>query len=566
MNRKCLDVFLFLIFGLTFSLIVFGNYQVRAAGDSAIKIDWSVNNPGPGRQTHPAIAYDVNNDQILLVWEDGRNDPQNRVDSYGSQANSDIYGRLYQAKDGSTIGTEIAIANQAEYDSSNKYNNEQWPSVSFNPIGRRYNIVWMQIPRPAALGDFKRTTCYDVAYRNFKPTKKELGPVLRNISAYQAPADLIDPWGYSYDWGCQQEPKIIDTQNGITLAFWQDHRQRFDTYDSTAKWVSKDIYGQIIQNNTPIISSGQLISSDDIGRRLPMHQEKVDVAVGANNLALVVWQDERASQQKYPQTNGPRAIYGRFVLLENDLIQPKIEVAIASPVKDGSRLIHPSVAYLNQGAAYLITWSKEIQKSTSEKKEYYLYYSFINSLGQIIKPAGLVNSTPSQIAHLARSACTSSNCLVVYRSGSKVKNDIYIKQLTLHDQGLDQPPVKINTTSFYHSYPTIVSGKDDRLNQQSVFYLAYVDGQGLKLARLSLTTNKDGFNFSKGDVNQNGTAHDRGDVICFITKYLRQPNQPLNHNFLLYDLNNDLRLSQVDVILSITNYLKQMKPGPSRCL
>ena len=58
------------------------------------------------------------------------------------------------------------------------------------------------------------------------------------------------------------------------------------------------------------------------------------------------------------------------------------------------------------------------------------------------------------------------------------------------------------------------------------------------------------------DVNNNNIPADRGDIVCFIIKYLTHISATLDPNTPLYDPNNDHKFNRQDVILAITEYLK----------
>ncbi len=78
----------------------------------------------PGPQVAPAVAYNPNANEYLVVWSDARN-------GYG--ARQDIYARRLTG-DGSLVGPELRI--------TNRDGNEKRPRVAYNPLDDLYVVVW----------------------------------------------------------------------------------------------------------------------------------------------------------------------------------------------------------------------------------------------------------------------------------------------------------------------------------------------------------------------------------------------------------------------------------------
>jgi len=527
-----------------------------AAQTQDLIINWQATNPAPSAQTHPALTYNPNQDQLMLVWEDGRADPQGRVDYYGAQANSDIYARLYRADSGQPIGDEIGVATQGEYDNSGRYNNQRWPAVSYDPVNNLYHLVWMQLSQAAALGDFRRTSCDDIAYRAYNPQNHQLGPVVPDVAAYQPPP-LTDPWGYPYDWSCQQEPQILNLSTGQPIIWWQDHRQRFDTHSPSGKPVSKDIYAQIINQNQPVKEGGWLISTDPNGARLPMHQEKVAVAKGPEGF-LVVWQDERNSTDQLPAPIGFRQIYGRIVKLVNDQPVPDQEVLINQGLTTSAD--HPSVAYLAGGRLFLVVWEQQVSQEIFNRR---LFYALLNPQGQPVKPPTQLDPNTSSITFLPQVVCSFLTCVVIYRQGTSGSNQVLVRRFQANTLEFDPAAITLSPAGVYHHYPTITAGQEDADLNQASFYAAYVRGKSIKLAKLSASL-PDNLPVV-GDVNHNGTAFDRGDVICSVIRFIKQagakqtPNSP-------YDVDGNGYLTRKDVLIFTIRYLKSPRAGTGACL
>ncbi len=447
------------------------NYSIR------MNLVWKKENEVPKKQTHPAISYDSENNNVFLVWEDNRNDPKNEIDKYGSGNNSDIYGRLYDTN-GKLVSNEILIAGGGEYDHTGRYNNEQWPDVKFNNKTGLFHIVWMNIPKQAAVGDFKRTTCYDVAYRVFNPVDKKLGVVVTDVSGYVPPDDLIDPWGYKYDWSCQQEPRVNISGKNISV-WWQDHRERYELDPDTSKQLSKDIYGQVIKNNNITKNGGWLISANNRSRRLPMHQEKVAVATDVSDGGLVIWQDERNSVSKDPQYIGERQIYGRFIKFSNNDIKLEKEFLISKNLPSFSSI--PRISYIKPLDSYLITWS---QQDTKDSQMYKIYYSVVDKNKSLVDSPKLLPGSVSDINPMAQPVCANTTCVVVYRQQKQGQYYIYIHNFNLSELKFSNQTFQLTKGKSYKSYFNTTMGEERA--DESDLYVAYVESNWINLAKIIL--------------------------------------------------------------------------------
>ena len=170
---------------------------------------WNVSDPAASRQTRAKMAYNPFADQVFVVWEDGRNDPRGYVDTYGFDYNTDLYGRVYNSA--GAAGSEIAIATDGAYEDTGRYDNEQWPAVTFDPWARRQRVAYMTIPAAVlAAGEMQTTTCYDLDERTLA-----LPGVTTDLAWYTPPPTLTSPFGGGwYDWSCQHEPEAIARGRG----------------------------------------------------------------------------------------------------------------------------------------------------------------------------------------------------------------------------------------------------------------------------------------------------------------------------------------------------------------
>lgn len=89
-----------------------------------------------GIQADPCVAWDDENDQFLVVWEDGRQGTNNY----------DIYGRLYNYN-GNSVGSAFAICNQP--------NIQCEPWVTFDNVNEHYLVVWEESADNPETGPFE---------------------------------------------------------------------------------------------------------------------------------------------------------------------------------------------------------------------------------------------------------------------------------------------------------------------------------------------------------------------------------------------------------------------------
>ncbi len=96
--------------------------------------DFPISDSGIHEEMHPAVAYDEDTDQYLVVYD---------MD-YGGATDRDIYGVMVSA-DGHTIGIPFWIAATG--------NDESYPAVARNPYGNDFLVVWHEYPQGGGTAD-----------------------------------------------------------------------------------------------------------------------------------------------------------------------------------------------------------------------------------------------------------------------------------------------------------------------------------------------------------------------------------------------------------------------------
>ncbi len=453
----------------------------RAQPTPTLTVAWVQRNPGPAAQNAPQTAYDPLRDELLLVWEDGRNDPLGVVDSYGIQYNSDIYARRYNAATGQAIAEEIAIAEDGEYPpGSGRYDNEQRPAVIFDAGGDRYVVSWQTFPDSVlASGDLHVTTCNDVDLRSFHPADGSLGEVIEDLAWYTSPPDLISPWGVYYDWSCQQDPVMTLLAPNTPLVLWHDHRERYERGPDGVV-LEKDIYGQWLAGEERQVEEGFLVSRRDAASeiRLPRYQEHADVA-GEGAQRLVVWEDERNSDAS--DGHGFREIVGRFIDFEDGALRAGKEIFIAHGQEgDGPedyRLLTPRVAYLADKGVYVIVWAKAMHYADPQSVTYSLVMAMIDREGDMVQQPTPLADTCNHRMPVHDIACAAGRCVLAFR-----KQDLILYARLIIPQGAVSTDVRLEEAAGVYGYADIQPGAIR--GDEASFFVSYVKGSEVHLARL----------------------------------------------------------------------------------
>lgn len=196
-----------------------------------------------GRQDWPGIAYDPNRDRYLIVWDDDRN---------AAFTGHDLFGRFFThngAPDGSERAVITAPANQRQ------------PRLAFNNDRQEFLLVWSDSRNAIATG-------LDIFGQLLQPSGIMKGG---SFSASTAPADQQDP-------SVAYSPRTSDY-----LVMWKDNRDP----------ESLNLYGQRVRPPNRIGGETMALVNNDSNQFAPSLSFDED-----EGQYLVIWCDDR---------NGPEA-------------------------------------------------------------------------------------------------------------------------------------------------------------------------------------------------------------------------------------------------------------------
>ena len=189
----------------------------------------------PGDQSYVQVAYDLNHDEYLMVWEDNRN----------GNNNCDIYGQFIDG-DGTLIGDNFAICTAEGH--------QYWPRLVFDPMYNRYFVVFED-------------------WRN-GPDNGDIRGVFVDSDGDFVDASTSDD---DHTFGiCTHEYAIytcavaINYKQGYYLVVWGDFR---NDPEGTSH-IGEDVYGQIVQTD------GMLAYPQDPTVNFPIaNSEQIDESV-----------------------------------------------------------------------------------------------------------------------------------------------------------------------------------------------------------------------------------------------------------------------------------------------
>ena len=245
-------------------------------------------------QRHPAVAYNSEADEYLVVWQDRwcRSLPYYTAD--------DIYGWRVDSG-GSLIGDVIPISIATDCKSDKSV--QQSPVVAYNSQDNQYLVVW----------EDDRNGNWDICGQLLSAAGEPLGD---NFPIVMIQED-------------QRSPDLAyNSQDNLYLVVWQDNY--YGDWDIYGVRVWSDGTGGIV---FPISSS-------------PGSEKKPAVAHNSqDNEYLVVWQDRR---------NGDDDIYGQRVGSNDSLLGDECPISTVANDQES-----PDVAYNSQNNEYLVVWQDE---------------------------------------------------------------------------------------------------------------------------------------------------------------------------------------------------------------
>ena len=259
-------------------------------------VDFPISSAEAG-QRYPAVAYNVADDEYLVVWEDVRFNLPVRGD--------DVYGQRVDA-DGSLLGTDPTVnfcIACYDYDQS-------LPQVAYNVADDEYLVVW----------EYWSAGQSDVYGRVVAGDGSLPGSQI-SISAI-----LEDQRLPAVAWSSARDEYFV---------VWNDYRDRNDT--------GSDIYGQRL-DAAGALADGEITISQAPGDQTRPHLA-YNPAAEPYDQVLVVWYDGRDTV-----TSG-LDIYGRRILADGSVGGQ--EFAICQAVHDQ---YNPVVVYSEASHQFLVTW------------------------------------------------------------------------------------------------------------------------------------------------------------------------------------------------------------------
>jgi hypothetical protein len=223
------------------------SFRTSQLGDGELPLgDEFVISAAAGGQYIPTIACETDRPYCLVAWQDNRN---------AEWLFTDIMGYLVRADTGSTIGDEIQVAAESDFQYS--------PVVAFNPVSSEYLVVWDD----------------DISCRRVSRDGQLLG---RKIYV-----SLESPHQY--------KPAVAVGEDGTYLIVWEDLRNLNDRL--------ADIFGQWLSSTGQPQGANFALSED------PNNQYSPTVVAGqgwGQESFLILWEDDRTSEAIL-------SLYGRWL-------------------------------------------------------------------------------------------------------------------------------------------------------------------------------------------------------------------------------------------------------------
>jgi hypothetical protein len=274
-----------------------------------------------GEDGLPAVAYNPDTNEYLVVWQDGRNEATRGLD---------IYGRRVNAADGKPEGGDVRITGPgATADDSS-------PTVAYNSADHEFLVAWED-------GRNEATTGLDIYGRRVSAAGQAIGPDFRisGGTAHESwPALAYNPAANEY------------------LVVWMDNR--------AGAW---DVYGRRLKGSGSTIGVDFRICGP--GATGNEYKPKVAFNISADEY-LVVWADERNLAARLQD------VYGRRVSAAGAVVSGDFRVSGPGAV---SHDLQPVVAYDSTTGHYLVAWA---DKRTYGLRGYDIYAKAFSATGTAI--------------------------------------------------------------------------------------------------------------------------------------------------------------------------------------
>jgi hypothetical protein len=182
--------------------------RLSCAGEPLLEDDLPITtqysqSPAGNKQNAPAVAYDSQRDQYLVVWQDERNDP----DASTWNDHLDVYGQML-AGDGGPVCTDVATNTTV----TKARGNQKQADVAYSPQSDAYLVVW----------EDHRGTDADIYARLVSGT---CTPLCTEVVISGVTGDQVAP------------TVAYNQATGQFLIVWEDHRNQASS--------GADIYGRL---------------------------------------------------------------------------------------------------------------------------------------------------------------------------------------------------------------------------------------------------------------------------------------------------------------------------------
>jgi hypothetical protein len=252
---------------------------------------------GKNGEDRPAVAYNPDADEYLVVWSDSRNDAFLR--------GTDIFGRRVSAA-GVPLRHDFLISGPKAL------RNDKDPAVAYSPVSLEYLVVWT---------DYRNFTLRntDTYGRRVSAAGKGLGPDFRISGPAAKGAESFTAIAYNPD-------------AAEYLVVWGDERR--DTDRIYGRRVALD--GSRPESEFRVSGGAALAAFPAVAYHPPNHQY------------LVAWQDERTAA-----TTG-KDVYAVRLLQDGERIGVDRRISDGDTYEGG-----PQVVYSSANGRYLLTWMDE---------------------------------------------------------------------------------------------------------------------------------------------------------------------------------------------------------------
>jgi len=315
---------------------------------SAFGISWE----GDKHRLAPDVTYNSANGEFLVVWE-----------YEYSPDDHDIYARRV-ASDGTLIGNELIIANLTNFESN--------PAVAYNSYNKEYLIVWEHLFEGRRHGIYGRRVAANGALLGEPIAIDTSSMLLASTVAYDALAPSV----------------AYGSLNGQYLVVWQDKYPEKTDYDITSRRVGSD--GSLIGDEIAISTW----EYDQVKPRLAFNSQANDF--------LVVWEDHHWGWGE------DWDVYGQRVNGNGTLVGGNFGISW----EGANHRLNPAVAYKQAASEYLVAWEFEYNATDHD-----VFCRHVADNGTLASDEIGVSRMSSFEGHPALASDASAAYLIVWEDG-----------------------------------------------------------------------------------------------------------------------------------------------------